>query len=59
MKSTKELISRVKEYENAGYTTDQAIELVKIERIIILNNLVKSIKNTAEYFEFEFDTLFE
>ncbi|NLK29237.1 MAG: hypothetical protein GX306_13020 [Clostridiales bacterium] len=45
MKTTSELIQRIGEFEKAGFTRTEAIEILKIERAIILNNQIKALSD--------------
>lgn len=48
MKKTSELLNRIEEYEKYGFSRSQAIELVKVERLIVLNNQIKGIKEIMD-----------
>lgn len=43
-----DVAAKVFEYENSGFTRDQAIELVKIERLIAINNRLKELNECIQ-----------
>lgn len=53
MKTTSDIIHRIAEYEQSGFTKDQAIELIKVERLIILNNEIKEMIDTIRHMKNE------
>lgn len=46
MKAMSDVAKKVFEYENSGFTRDQSIELVKIERLIAINNRLKELNES-------------
>ena len=43
MKTMRDVVNKVFEYERAGLSRSEAIEIVKIERLVAINNRLKEI----------------
>jgi hypothetical protein len=53
MQTTAEIIQRVTEFEKSGYSRDQAIEMIKVERMIVLNNQLKELNENIKHKDIE------
>jgi len=45
VKTVAEIIEKIGEYEKFGYSRDQAIEIMKIEQMVIIGNRLSNISN--------------
>lgn len=48
MTYTVDIVRKIAEYETAGFTRSEAIEIVKIEQMIIIGNRLTNISNKLD-----------
>ena len=43
-----DVVGKIIEYEKAGFTREQSVEIVKIERLVAINNRLKELNDSVQ-----------